>query len=76
MINIIASIHVKEGDGVKVDEVIGASGRTGFCRGKTGYHLHFGLKVNNEYQDPLKYVDIEIPQQKLIADNNTVFPVA
>ena len=60
------STYVEKGQLIKTGERIGASGRTGFCRGKTGYHLHFGLKLYNEYVDPLKFVDVEVPQQELI----------
>lgn len=37
--------------------ILGHSGRTGFWRGKTGYHLHFSLLINNKYVDPLNYME-------------------
>lgn len=33
-------------------ELIGYSGRTGFVRGRTGYHLHFGILQNGKWIDP------------------------
>ena len=68
----LESIYVKKGDKVKVGDKIGASGRTGFCRGVTGYHLHFGLKVFGEYQDPFKFVDIKFPEEMLIKDDEYI----
>lgn len=62
----LEGIHVTKGQKVKSGEKIGLSGRTGFCRGLTGYHLHFGLKMYNEYQDPLKYINEEMPKELLI----------
>lgn len=52
------SMVVKVGDEVKSGMVLGVSGRTGYCRGKTGYHLHFGLKENqnNIYVDSLPFL--------------------
>lgn len=40
----------------KGETTVGYSGRTGFWRGKTGYHLHFGLKIKGKYTDPLPYM--------------------
>ena len=62
----LESVYLEKGKQIKLGETIGASGRTGFCRGITGYHLHFGLKKHNEYVDPLKYVDVEVPQEMLV----------
>lgn len=68
----LESIYLEKGDKVKVGDKIGASGRTGFCRGVTGYHLHFGLKVYNEYLDPFKFLDVETPQEKLIKSDEYI----
>ena len=53
----LSSIDIELGQEVKAGRVLGYSGRTGFWRGKTGYHLHFGLKRGGYYIDPLKYLD-------------------
>lgn len=57
-------ILVEAGSKVKIGNVVAQSGRTGFWRGKNGYHVHFGLKVNNIYVDPLNYLDINNPNQE------------
>lgn len=44
---------------VGAGEVIGYVGATG--AGITGPHLHFEIKVSNQYVDPLDYVDCNIP---------------
>jgi len=44
----IATSNVKEGD------LIAISGNTG--KWTTGFHLHWGLKINNSWVDPLKYI--------------------
>lgn len=49
------SIYVKKGQKIAVGELIGKSGNKGFS---TGPHLHYGLKMYNEYVDPLKYVNV------------------
>ena len=44
---------VSENDSVTRGDVIGYVGSTGYS---TGPHLHFGLRINGEYADPLDYV--------------------
>lgn len=44
---------VSEGDTVKKGDVIGLVGTTGRS---TGNHLHFGIRKNGSYVDPLKWV--------------------
>ena len=44
---------VKVGQHVEAGEIIGYVGTTGRS---TGYHLHFGIKHNGEWVDPLYYV--------------------
>ena len=46
---------VEEGQYVEAGEIIGYVGTTGRS---TGYHLHFGLKYNGSYVDPLKYIKV------------------
>lgn len=47
------SLIVKKGDTVKQKDKISKSGTTG---ASTGCHLHFEVKKNGEYVDPLKYL--------------------
>ena len=48
-----SKILVKVGDQVKRGDRIALVGTTG-C--STGYHIHFEVRVNGEYKDPLNYV--------------------
>jgi len=43
---------VTKGTKVKAGQIIAESGNTGLG---TGAHLHFTVKINNEWVDPLKY---------------------
>lgn len=47
---------VKEGDYVEAGQVVGYVGTTGRS---TGYHLHFGIKYNGSYVDPLNYIKVK-----------------
>lgn len=47
------SIRVKKGQRVRVGEQIALSGTTGRT---TGPHVHWELWINNQPQDPLKYI--------------------
>jgi murein DD-endopeptidase MepM/ murein hydrolase activator NlpD len=49
----LSSISVSAGQGVRRGEVIGAEGSTGYS---TGPHLHFEIRLNGEYQNPLSYL--------------------
>lgn len=49
----LSSIAVSAGQGVRRGEVIGAEGSTGYS---TGPHLHFEIRLNGEYQNPLSYL--------------------
>lgn len=51
-------IMVDVGYKVTKGDLIAQSGRTGFWRGVNGYHVHFGLKINGIYVDPLIYLGL------------------
>lgn len=50
----LSRIDVAEGDRVSAGDVIGAVGATGRV---TGPHLHWSISLNNEWVDPLLFVD-------------------
>ena len=52
----LSVFSVSLGDEVRRGDVIGFSGRTGFWRGRTGYHLHYGIKRNGIWVDPLPLI--------------------
>ena len=45
-------IVIKIGATVKSGDLIGYSGNSGFTIGENGYHLHFGVIVENKWVDP------------------------
>ena len=49
----MSNIYVKQGQYVNQGDIIGAMGSTG---NSTGTHLHFEIRINGQYADPLKYV--------------------
>ena len=49
----LSSIVVAAGQGVRRGQVIGAEGSTGYS---TGPHLHFEIRLNGAYQNPLSYL--------------------
>ena len=53
----LSTISVKLGDKVKAGDPLGISGNSGFCLGKTGFHLHFGAIVDKKWVDPEPLLD-------------------
>ncbi len=49
-------VLVSENSVIRAGETIAFSGNTGYS---TGPHLHFGVKENGEYVDPLNYLDTD-----------------
>lgn len=47
---------VKEGDKIKANDKVGLVGSTGLS---TGYHLHYTIKNDDEYIDPIDVVAFE-----------------
>lgn len=50
------AMNVTEGDEVNAGEVIGAVGDTAECEAAVLSHLHFGLKKNGEWIDPIEFI--------------------
>jgi murein DD-endopeptidase MepM/ murein hydrolase activator NlpD len=48
-----SKLYVKQGQYVNQGDIIAAMGSTG---NSTGTHLHFEIRINGQYADPLKYV--------------------
>jgi murein DD-endopeptidase MepM/ murein hydrolase activator NlpD len=48
-------IFVSKNENIAVGQIIGISGNTGLS---TGYHLHFGIKENGVWTDPIKILRI------------------
>ncbi|MEG1009590.1 MAG: M23 family metallopeptidase [Clostridia bacterium] len=57
------SIRVLVGQEVSQGEIIGNMGSTG---SSTGRHLHFGVKVNGDFEDPLNYVSADDPRPEVV----------
>ena len=52
-----ASMTIKEGDTVDSGQVIGSVGDTAQIEAALPSHLHFALKKNGEWTDPVSYID-------------------
>ena len=52
-----ASMMIKEGDTVDSGQVIGSVGDTAEIEAAEPSHLHFALKRNGEWTDPVSYID-------------------
>jgi murein DD-endopeptidase MepM/ murein hydrolase activator NlpD len=50
-------VTVTEGDEVSAGQIIGAVGDTASCESAELSHLHFALKKNGEWIDPIAYID-------------------
>jgi murein DD-endopeptidase MepM/ murein hydrolase activator NlpD len=48
-----ATVKVKDGDKVKRGQAIATLGSTGRS---TGFHCHYGIKLNGNWVDPRKYI--------------------
>jgi murein DD-endopeptidase MepM/ murein hydrolase activator NlpD len=49
----LSAIYVSEGQAVRRGQTLGAEGSTGYS---TGPHLHFEIRYNGAYQNPLSYL--------------------
>lgn len=49
----LSNVYYKKGEHVKAGYIIGKTGNTG---SSTGEHLHFAIKQNQQYIDPIKYL--------------------
>lgn len=70
----LRSILVKPLQLVKAGDLIGYSGKTGFVLGRTGCHLHFGVRIEGRWIDPMGHLDtgggepryVPEPSEKLV----------
>lgn len=52
----MSTVAVRNGQQVKQGQVIGYVGNSGNTWGSTGTHLHFELRINNSYTNPVSYL--------------------
>lgn len=64
------NITVHPGYKMKQGQSLGRSGRSGFWRGKNGYHVHFGLCLNDKYVDPLPIMKVKQEQDSSLFDED------
>lgn len=62
------SVNVRVGDAIEKGQVIGVKGTTGYS---TGEHLHYGIKVNGSWVDPVPYL---LGERNLSQYNDLVIP--
>lgn len=55
--NLSSAVAVKEGDEVQAGQVIGAVGDTAEIESAMSSHLHFGIRKNGEWIDPVSFID-------------------
>lgn len=55
--NLDKAVMVKEGDELNAGDIIGAVGDTAQVELSLKYHLHYGVKVNDQWVDPIKYIN-------------------
>lgn len=55
--NLSSGVAVKEGDSVQAGQTIGAVGDSAEIEAAMASHLHFGLKKNGEWIDPVNYIN-------------------
>ena len=55
--NLSSAVTVEEGDSVESGQIIGAVGDTAQIEAAEPSHLHFGLKRNGEWIDPINYIN-------------------
>lgn len=55
--NLSSAVAVSEGDSVQAGQTIGAVGDTAEIEAAMASHLHFGLKRNGEWIDPISFID-------------------
>ena len=55
--NLSEAVAVREGDKVQSGQTIGAVGDSAECEAALPSHLHFGLKRNGDWIDPIGFID-------------------
>lgn len=55
--NLSSAVAVEEGDKVQAGQTLGAVGDTAQIEAAVGTHLHFALKRNGDWIDPIGYID-------------------
>ena len=55
--NLKKAVDVAEGDKVNAGEKIGAVGKTADVESKLPTHLHFGIKQNGKWIDPISFIN-------------------
>ena len=55
--NLKKAVDVSEGDNVNAGEKIGAVGKTADVESKLPAHLHFGIKQNGKWIDPISFIN-------------------